>query len=567
MPIQPLFMNKKIQSALISVFYKDGLENIVKLLSESGVTIYSTGGTQTFIEKLGGKVIPVESLTSYPSILGGRVKTLHPSVFGGILGKRDDATHVQEMKQYNIPEIDLVIVDLYPFEETVAASLPNYVPAVPAPPKEGEKAIIEKIDIGGPSMIRGAAKNFNDVVVIAAKKDYSTLEQILKEQKGETTLEQRRLFAVKAFDVCTAYDTAISNYFHQLSVVTPFNKEEKVLRYGENPHQKATFFGNLNEIFEQLNGKELSYNNLVDVDAAMQLISEASPNPSEGGALEPDNSVNHYNKTAHPSAESKTPPSGGRGASPLEGRKAVFAIIKHTNVCGISQRPSIKESWDAALAGDPESAFGGVLVCNGTIDRATADAIHEIFFEVLIAPNFNEDALTVLKSKKNRILLRMKPEVRSQKKEMQRSLLNGVLIQSADEGNFTEWKESGGRETTAEEKEDLAFANLVCKHLKSNAIALVKNKQLIGKGCGQTSRIDSLRQALEKARQFNFDLHGAVMASDAFFPFDDCVKMGHEAGITAFIQPGGSIRDNDSIEYCKENNLAMVITGMRHFKH
>ena len=371
-------------------------------------------------------------------------------------------------------------------------------------------------------MIRGAAKNHKDVAVVANKADYALLEKILKEQKGETSLEQRRLFAIKAFDVCTAYDTAISNYFHQLSVATPFNKEEKTMRYGENPHQKATFFGNLNELFEQLNGKELSYNNLVDVDAAVQLINEFTD--------------------------------------------TTFAIIKHTNVCGVAQRATVKQSWDTALAGDPESAFGGVLVCNGTIDKSTADAINEIFFEVLIAPAYDEDALTVLKSKKNRILLKSK--IKSQKsKEMHRSLLNGVLIQGTDEGNFSEWKEAGGRETTAAEKEDLSFANIICKHLKSNAIALVKNKQLVGKGCGQTSRIDSLRQAVEKAKQFNFDLNGAVMASDAFFPFNDCVKLGHEAGITSFIQPGGSIRDKDSIEYCVENKLAMVITGMRHFKH
>ncbi len=516
-------MNKKIQSALISVFYKDGLENIVKELSSLGITIYSTGGTQTFIENLGVKVIPVEELTTYPSILGGRVKTLHPSVFGGILGKRDDAQHIAEMKQYNIPEIDLVIVDLYPFEETVASTT-------------DEKLIIEKIDIGGPSMIRGAAKNHADVTVIANKADYALLEKLLTEQKGETTLEQRRMFAIKAFDVCTAYDTAISNYFHQQNVLTPYNKEEKSMRYGENPHQKAAFFGNLDELFEQLNGKELSYNNLVDVDAAVQLIKEASPNPSGAGAL-------------------------------LSNSLIWFAIIKHTNVCGVAARSSVKESWDAALAGDPESAFGGVLVCNGTIDKATAEAINEIFFEVLIAPTFDEDALAILKSKKNRILLKLKAEAKGLKTEMHRSLLNGVLIQQTDEGNFTEWKEAGGRETTAAEKEDLIFANLICKHLKSNAIALIKNKQLIGKGCGQTSRIDSLRQSIEKAKQFNFDLGGAVMASDAFFPFNDCVKMAHDAGITSFIQPGGSIRDNDSIEYCKEQNLAIVITGMRHFKH
>ncbi|MBL7743007.1 MAG: bifunctional phosphoribosylaminoimidazolecarboxamide formyltransferase/IMP cyclohydrolase [Chitinophagaceae bacterium] len=499
---------KKIQSALISVFYKDGLENIVRTLAGLGVTIYSTGGTQQFIEKMGIKVVPVEELTTYPSILGGRVKTLHPSVFGGILGKRDDETHLKEMKQYHIPEIDLVIVDLYPFEETVASTT-------------DEKAIIEKIDIGGPSMIRGAAKNHKDVAVVANKADYILLETILKDQKGETSLEQRRTFAIKAFDVCTAYDTAISNYFHHLSVTTPFNKEEKAMRYGENPHQKAVFFGNLSELFDQLNGKELSYNNLVDVDAAVQLIGEF--------------------------------------------KEITFAIIKHTNVCGVAQRAAVKDSWDAALAGDPESAFGGVLVCNGMIDKATANAINEIFFEVLIAPSFDEDALAILKSKKNRILLQLKAQ--PQNKEMHKSLLNGVLIQGVDEGNYTEWKETGGRETTAVEKKDLEFANLVCKHLKSNAIALVKNKQLVGKGCGQTSRIDSLRQAVEKAKQFSFDLQGAVMASDAFFPFNDCVKLGHEAGVTSFIQPGGSIRDNDSIEYCKQNNLAMVITGMRHFKH
>jgi phosphoribosylaminoimidazolecarboxamide formyltransferase/IMP cyclohydrolase len=476
---------------------------------------------------------------------------LHPSVFGGILGKRDDATHVQEMKQYNIPEIDLVIVDLYPFEETVAST-------------NDEKAIIEKIDIGGPSIIRGAAKNFTDVVVIAAKKDYAALENLLREQNGETTIEQRKSFAAKAFEVVAHYDVAIAKYFNPSeslyfleSITNP-----KPMRYGENPHQSGIFYGDLNKLFDQLNGKELSYNNLVDVDAAVQLIRDTSPNLpndrdrlSKGGAFESANSEN----VLKISESSKIPPSGGGGA--------VFAIIKHTNVCGIAQRLSVKESWDAALAGDPESAFGGVLFCNGTIDKATANAISEIFFEVLIAPAFEEDALVILKSKKNRILLRYKSQGTSDSSEMYKSILNGVLIQSVDVGNYTDWKEAGGRETTVSEKDDLIFANIVCKHLKSNAIALVKNKQLIGKGCGQTSRIDSLRQAIEKAKQFNFDLKGAVMASDAFFPFNDCVKMGHEAGITAFIQPGGSIRDNDSIEYCKQNNLAMVITGMRHFKH
>jgi phosphoribosylaminoimidazolecarboxamide formyltransferase/IMP cyclohydrolase len=501
-------MKKKIQSALISVFYKEGLDDIVKILAAQGVTIYSTGGTQSFIEQSGIKVVPVEGLTGYPSILGGRVKTLHPSVFGGILGRRDDETHRSEMKQFNIPEIDLVIVDLYPFEETVATT-------------SDEKAIIEKIDIGGPSMIRGAAKNHKDVFVVASKADYAEVVSLLKEQEGETTLEQRRKFAIKAFDVCTAYDTAISNYFHNSFFPAPFNQIEKVMRYGENPHQSGAFYGNLDRLFNQLNGKELSYNNLVDVDAAMQLIKEFTD--------------------------------------------TTFAIIKHTNVCGVAQRPSVKESWDAALAGDPESAFGGVLVCNGTIDKATADAINEIFFEVLIAPAFDADALATLQSKKNRILLQLLAQPSG--KEQYKSVLNGVLMQGIDEGNYTEWKETGGRETTAAEKDDLSFANLICKHLKSNAIALVKNKQLVGKGCGQTSRIDSLRQAVEKAKQFQFDLNGAVMASDAFFPFNDCVKMGHEAGITAFIQPGGSIRDKDSIDYCLENKLAMVITGLRHFKH
>ena len=502
-------MNKRIQSALISVFYKDGLETIINLLKEQDVTIYSTGGTQDFIEKLGATVIPVEALTTYPSILGGRVKTLHPSVFGGILGKREDATHMQEMKEYNIPEIDLVIVDLYPFEETVASTT-------------DEKAIIEKIDIGGPSMLRAAAKNHKDVMVVASKADYTELVSILSTQHGETTLEQRRQFAIKAFDVCTSYDNAISNYFHQLTIATPFNAPEKTMRYGENPHQSGAFYGDLDKLFEQLNGKELSYNNLVDVDGAMQMINEF--------------------------------------------KEIAFAIFKHTNVCGVAQRPTVKESWDAALAGDPESAFGGVLICNGTIDKATAEAINEIFFEVLIAPAFDEDALEILKSKKNRILLKNKQSA-ALPKQMFRSLLNGVLVQGTDEGNFTEWKEAGGRESTKAEKDDMVFANLVCKHLKSNAIALIKNKQLVGKGCGQTSRIDALRQAVEKAKQFSFDLKGAVMASDAFFPFNDCVKLGHEAGITAFIQPGGSIRDKDSIEYCVENKLAMVITGMRHFKH
>jgi phosphoribosylaminoimidazolecarboxamide formyltransferase/IMP cyclohydrolase len=511
-------MNKKINSALISVFNKDGLENIIKLLHSLNIKIYSTGGTQKFIEDLGVPCVPVESLTSYPSILGGRVKTLHPSVFGGILGRRDNEKDVADMVEYKIPEIDLVIVDLYPFEETVRTT-------------NDETAIIEKIDIGGPSMIRAAAKNCKDVMVVAAKKEYAELEELLAEQQGETTLDQRKTFAIKAFDVCTGYDIAISNYFNKTDFSNPFSTQKNSLRYGENPHQQAYLYGDINELFQQLNGKELSYNNLVDVDAAMQLINEFPSPLVEKGRDE----------------------------------GAVFAIIKHTNVCGVASRATLKEAWETALQGDPESAFGGVLISNQQIDKETASAINELFFEVLIAPSFNNDALQLLKSKKNRILLQQKKFASSS--QQSRSILNGTLTQQNDVGNFTEWNETGGRSSTQKEKEDLEFGNIICKHLKSNAIALVKNKQLIGKGCGQTSRIDALRQAIEKAKQFNFDLTNAVLASDAFFPFDDCVKIAHAAGITAFIQPGGSIRDKDSIEYCKQNDLAMVLTGMRHFKH
>lgn len=538
-------MNKKIQSALISVFYKDGLEPIVKELARLGITIYSTGGTQKFIEELGISVVPVEDLTTYPSILGGRVKTLHPSVFGGILGRRDLETDIQEMQQYKIPEIDLVIVDLYPFEETVAATT-------------DEKAIIEKIDIGGPSMIRAAAKNFKDVLVVAAKKDYAAVTALLQAQNGETSIEQRKSFAAKAFEIVGHYDVAIAKYFNTTNADVEYffhsETHPKIMRYGENPHQPGVFYGDLEKIFNQLNGKELSYNNLVDVDAAVQLISEFGlPNPSEGG-VHTDPGTDDGSQV---SATSQTPLSGDGGL--------VFAIIKHTNVCGVASRKTIADAWGAALLGDPESAFGGVLVTNGTVNEITANAINELFFEVLIAPAFEDAALNILKSKKNRILLQLKSF--PQEKNQFASVLNGVLVQANDEGNYAEWTESGGREATASEKEDLVFANIICKHLKSNAIALVKGKQLVGKGCGQTSRIDSLRHAIEKAGQFNFDLKGAVLASDAFFPFDDCVKMSHAAGIEAFIQPGGSIRDKDSIEYCKQNNLAMVLTGMRHFRH
>lgn len=510
-------MQKKIKSALISVFYKDGMDAIARKLHSLGITIYSTGGTEKYIKDLGIPTIPVESLTTYPSILGGRVKTLHPAVFGGILGRRELAQDLDEMKQYNIPEIDLVIVDLYPFEETLANT-------------SDEKSIIEKIDIGGPSMIRAAAKNFKDLLVVAAKDDYVALEKLLSEQKGETTIEQRKQFAAKAFEVVMNYDIAISNYFNPddtfISIKTSI---KQILRYGENPHQQAIFYGDLSKLLTQLHGKELSYNNLADVDAAIQLIKEFSSSNSEND-------------------------------------EATFAIIKHTNVCGIAQRGTVKEAWDFALAGDPESAFGGVLVTNKAVDKTTAEAISEIFFEVLIAPSFDDDTLTILKSKKNRILLTLKANV-EQSSQQFKTVANGVLSQQNDEGNYTEWKEVGGRDTTAGEKSDLEFANLVCKHLKSNAIALIKNKQLVGKGCGQTSRIDSLRQSIDKAKQFKFDLKGAILASDAFFPFNDCVQIAHAEGIEAFIQPGGSIRDKDSIEYCVQNNLAMVITGMRHFKH
>ena len=507
-------MQQKIKSALISVFSKEGLQPIISLLTKQNITIYSTGGTQKFIEENGGKCISVESLTGYPSILGGRVKTLHPVVFGGFLGRRDVENDLKEMKQYNIPEIDLVVVDLYPFEETVKST-------------NDEATIIEKIDIGGPSMIRAAAKNFKYELVIADKKDYQQLENILSAQNAETSLEERKDFARKAFDVCARYDIAISNYFNKTNFANPFSTEKKTLRYGENPHQQGFFIGNIDEFFKQLHGKELSYNNLVDVDAALQLMKE-------------------FDKKSN---------------SDL----ITFAIIKHTNVCGISQRKNVSDAFSAALAGDPESAFGGILISNSAIDKKTADLLKELFFEVLIAPAFDEDALPVLQAKKNRIILKLKEFP----KEVQqtKALLNGLLVQDNDKGNFTEWKEEGGRISTEEEKEDLVFANLICKHLKSNAIAIIKHKQLLGKGCGQTSRVDAMKQALAKANQFEFDLKNAIVASDAFFPFDDCVKIAHSAGITAFIQPGGSIRDKDSIAYCKENNLVMVITGLRHFKH
>ena len=504
-------MDRTITSALISVFYKDGLEPIVRKLHELGVKLYSTGGTQTFIEQLGIPCTAVETVTGYPSILGGRVKTLHPKVFGGILARRDFEDDQKHVKEYEIPLLDLVIVDLYPFEETVKQT-------------SDEKTIIEKIDIGGVSLIRAAGKNFKDVCIVASRNQYPALKELLDAKNGSTSMDDRRHFAATAFTECAHYDVAIAGYFNQKEEPADFQLSfgnKYWLRYGENPHQHAAFYGDMDALFGKLNGKELSYNNLVDVDAACQIISEFQ-NPA-------------------------------------------FAVIKHTNVCGIAERENVSLAWEAALAGDPESAFGGVLVTNQTITLEVAKKINELFFEILIAPSFDEEALAILKLKKNRILLQQKKSFYPVKEY--KRILNGILVQDADNKNFSEWIEAGGHNATESEKQDLLFANIVCKHLKSNAIALVKNRQLIGKGCGQTSRIDSLRQALDKAKQFGFSLQDAAMASDAFFPFDDCVRMAHEAGINAIIQPGGSVRDNDSIQFCKDHNIAMVITQTRHFKH
>ena len=473
--------------------------------------MYSTGGTQSFIEGLGLPCVAVESVTDYPSILGGRVKTLHPKVFGGILARRSLDTDMAQVKEYEIPLLDLVIVDLYPFEETVAST-------------GDEKTIIEKIDIGGVSLIRAAGKNFADVCIVASTGQYTQLYDLLNEKNGMTSLDDRRHFASQAFAECAHYDVAISAYFKSHTAHESFqlsHNNKQALRYGENPHQHAEFYGHLDKLFDKLNGKELSYNNLVDIDAAVQIT-----------------------------AEFELP---------------VFAVIKHTNVCGIAIADNVSDAWDSALAGDPESAFGGVLITNQPIDIAVAQKISELFFEILIAPEFSEDALALLKVKKNRILLQQKKKFYPVKEY--KRILNGVLVQDSDAKNFEEWKEVGGRKCTEHEQQDLLFANIVCKHLKSNAIAIVKDRQLIGKGCGQTSRVDALRQALDKSRQFGFSLQGSVLASDAFFPFDDCVSMANEAGIKSFIQPGGSMRDNDSIQYCVENKLAMIMTGTRHFKH
>ena len=503
----------KIKNALISVYYKDNLEPLIKKLNELGVTFYSTGGTEKFIRDLGCDVVPVEDLTGYPSILGGRVKTLHPKVFGGILSRRDLQQDIDQAKQYEIPEIDLVIVDLYPFEETVKAGLP-------------EEDIIEKIDIGGISLIRAAAKNFKDVVIIASKSDYGTLLDMISENEGNTTLEQRKEFAKKAFNTSSHYDTAIFNYFNQENPITVFKNSEQqssVLRYGENPHQKGYFYGDLDAMFTKLNGKELSYNNLVDVDAAVALIDEFE--------------------------------------------EPTFAILKHTNACGVASRSNLTEAWKVALACDPVSAFGGVIITNGEVDADTAKEINNLFFEVLIAPSFSEDALKVLTEKKNRILLQRK-EVELPSK-LFKTLLNGVIEQDKDatiEGPEL-MKPVTEKQPTEQQLKDLYFANKLVKHTKSNTIVLAKDGQLLASGVGQTSRVDALRQALEKAKSFGFDVTGSAMASDAFFPFPDCVEIAADAGITSVLQPGGSIKDQLSIDKANEKGLVMVTTGVRHFKH
>ena len=505
-------MFKKINSALISVYHKDNLNKIIQVLDEFNVKIYSTGGTYAYIKNLGIDAVSVESITNYPSILGGRVKTLHPKIFGGILSRRnceEDNVHLQE---YDIPEIDLVIVDLYPFEETMASA-------------KNENEIIEKIDIGGISLIRAAAKNFNDVLVVPSSKYYKDFIDILKEKNGRSELSDRRNFAANAFNISSHYDTAIFNYFNKenTKAFKQSFSESNSLRYGENPHQEGLFFGELNKVFDQLHGKAISYNNLVDLDAAINLIKEFS--------------------------------------------EPTFAILKHTNACGLASRPKLIDAWKDALAGDPVSAFGGVLVTNSIIDRDTALEINKLFFEVIIAPAYEKNALDILKQKKNRIILQKKSYDFSDKQF--KSLLNGVIEQQKDRKKETVENMNFATETspTENEKSDLIFANIIVKHSKSNAIVLVKNKQLLGSGVGQTSRVDALKQSVAKANEFGFDLSGAVLASDAFFPFADSVEIAHKAGITAVIQPGGSIRDKDSIDYCNKNNVSMVFTGTRHFKH
>ncbi len=504
---------KKIKSALVSVFYKEGLNEIIRTLDELKIRIYSTGGTFTFIESLGFSAEKVEDLTTYPSILGGRVKTLHPSVFGGILARRGNTEDMEQVAKYKIQEIDLVIVDLYPFEETVKKSA-------------DEDEIIEKIDIGGISLIRAAAKNYNDVMIVSGRGQYPDLLKLLKEKKGITSLSDRRQFAAEAFKTSSGYDTAIFKYFNRNTAIPVFREsvdEHYLLRYGENPHQKGIYFGDPGQLFDKLHGREISYNNLLDIESGLSLIDEFS--------------------------------------------KTTVVIIKHNNACGVASRDNITDAWNAALACDPVSAFGGVIVTNVTIDESSAAEIDKIFFEIIIAPQFTEKALEILMQKKNRIILRRKAKVKSLHNF--RSLLNGVLWQDRDISteSVADMKPVTVRVPEAAEYDDLVFANIIVKHSKSNAIVLAKNRQLCASGIGQTSRIDALKQAVEKAGLFGFDLNGSVMASDAFFPFADSVEIAHKAGITAIVQPGGSVRDKESIDYCSSNGIAMVFTGIRHFKH
>ncbi|MBT2159815.1 bifunctional phosphoribosylaminoimidazolecarboxamide formyltransferase/IMP cyclohydrolase [Zobellia barbeyronii] len=506
---------KKASSALISVFHKDGLEPIIKKFQELGITIYSTGGTEKFIKDLGVEVVPVEDVTSYPSILGGRVKTLHPKVFGGILNRQDNESDVAQLEEFEIPQLDIVIVDLYPFEKTVASGAP-------------EQDIIEKIDIGGISLIRAAAKNFKDVLCVSSMEDYSDFLNVISEGNGNTSLADRKRFASKAFNVSSHYDTAIFNYFNKEQQKPTLKISEdngQVLRYGENPHQKGFFFGDFDAIFDKLHGKELSYNNLLDVDAAVNLMNE------------------------------------------FKNDAPTFAILKHNNACGLAQRETIHQAYVDALAGDPVSAFGGILISNVEIDKPTAEEIHSLFCEVVIAPSYSAEALEILKGKKNRIILILK-EVALPETSV-RTCLNGYLVQDKD--NRTDALEDLQYVTESkpseQDLEDLIFASKLCKHTKSNTIVIAKNKQLCASGTGQTSRVDALNQAIHKAKSFNFDLKGAVMASDAFFPFPDCVEIANKSGISSVIQPGGSIKDQLSIDYCNENSVSMVMTGTRHFKH
>ncbi len=504
---------KKITSALISVYHKDLLDEILQKMAALNITIVSTGGTKEFIEKSGFKVTAVEELTSYPSILGGRVKTLHPKIFGGILARMDQPGDLNELKEYGIPPVDLVVVDLYPFEDTVRSGAP-------------EEDVIEKIDIGGISLIRAAAKNFGDVVIIPSRSHYAELLRILTEGRGTTTLGERKKLALQAFNVSSHYDTAIFNYFNKDFQVNAFKHSilaSKPLRYGENPHQQGTFYGSFEALFHQLHGKEISYNNLLDIEAAVYLIDDFTD--------------------------------------------TTFAILKHNNACGIASRPDLTEAWKGALAGDPVSAYGGILITNGELDEKTAAEIDALFFEVIIAPAYDIKALDILKKKKNRIILLRKPH---QLPVVQfRSLLNGVIGQDRDVKTETrdDMKPVTKRVPTPEEYEDLVFANKVVKHTKSNTIVLAKNKQLMASGVGQTSRVDALRQAIAKAAGFGFSVGGGVMASDAYFPFPDCVEIANEAGVKVVVQPGGSLRDTESIEYCDKHDMAMVVTGIRHFKH